>query len=248
VTGFDQLEPELQAAALRLDRQPRRALGNLASHIVLAASILLSIAVAIAAITLLHSTAHHVTGTQPPQPVKSYDDPAGWGVSYPRDFQLERSETARGFTSVEATIASFVPSTGVQVHVYANGGNVRQVPPLDRHGRFPLDGVAFRLADVSGNAPGLPRHEPNTPQPILLTTFRPSAGPDGALYNHVDGETLTSGGYFDAPRSVVRTIWGDGIPYTAIVWIGPDAPASARAAVGQILLSLAFRTYRRNPL
>ena len=169
----------------------------------------------------------------------SYHDQAGWSVSYPAGFHMEVSEQERGLSIVEVTLANFAAQPGVQVRVSRYSGNVRAIPPLDRFGRFPADGVAFRLLTDDAVPPD-PLHRYMTRLPLSLASFRPSIlGPGIPItYNAATSETPRAGLYHGVPRSLIYPIYTDGVDYMAIVWIGRHAAPDQRTALARIVRSL----------
>jgi hypothetical protein len=165
--------------------------------------------------------------------------PAG-RCTTPPAFQVEVSEQELGLASVEVTIANFRARPGIRVRTTPTSGNVRAVPPVDRAGRFPRDGVAFRLVSNSSGPAG--EVHARSRLPLSLASFHRSRGPAGLRYNAATGETLRDGLYHGAPQSLARTVDANSTAYTAIVWIGPDAGAQQRTALARMITSLAFRT------
>jgi hypothetical protein len=53
-------------------------------------------------------------------------------------------------TFTEVTVANFAQQTAVVTGPTRDGGFIRVRPPLDHAGRFPADGVAFRMLLVDG--------------------------------------------------------------------------------------------------
>lgn len=85
-------------------------------------------------------------GTHPAVGALTYTDPQGWSVSYPNSLSLEQSTSGPGMaTFTEITVANFHQQTTVVTGRTRDGGFIRVLPPLDRAGRFPADGVAFRM-------------------------------------------------------------------------------------------------------
>lgn len=166
---------------------------------------------------------------------RSYSDQAGWSLRYPRTWHLERSEQEVHLAQIEITVASFAPRRAVVVHHFRGGGNVTVVPPTERH-RFPADGIALRLVDVSGAIrPDSPR---NGHLHLGLRSFRPSPNVPRPRsgFDHLTGETPGGSGW---PRSRARHLTLHGVLWTAVIWIGQDAPASSMLSLRQILASLA---------
>lgn len=119
--------------------------------------------------------------------LRRYTDPAGWSLRYPRDWHLEQSEQELHLAEIEVTVANFAPRSGIRVHTYPGGGNVRVVPPVARSGRFPSDGVALRLENPSGY-PSSP--SPDTRLPVGLRSLRASKTIAGLAYDAATGETF----------------------------------------------------------
>src|SRR5205823_12324575 len=93
----------------------------------------------------------------------------------------------------------------------ANGGWLHVDPPRDRHGRFPVDGVAFRILRREGG-PGPDVELPESRFPLRLASFG------------------------RAERMVVA----DGRDYVAQAWIGVPAPPAKREMLARVVASLAF--------
>jgi hypothetical protein len=144
-----------------------------------------------------------------------YVDSLGWSLRYPRGMHLEHSHASLRIDVWEVTVASFAMRRAVHSGSTANGGWLRVDPPRDRHGRFPDDGVAFRiLRREGGPAPEL--ELPESRFPLRLASFG------------------------RAERSVVA----DGRDYLAQAWVGQKASAADRAALGRVVSSLAFPRLR----
>ena len=80
-----------------------------------------------------------------------YRDSHGWSLYYPGSFWLEHSTSGPGMaTFTEVTVANFVQQRAVVTGKTRDGGFIRVGPPLDHAGRFPADGVAFRILLVDG--------------------------------------------------------------------------------------------------
>jgi hypothetical protein len=136
----------------------------------------------------------------------------GWSLAYPQWMKLDRSERQGRSTAV--TLASFDIAQG-------SSGDER-VPPLDRRGTFPGDGVAFRMF-LQLMAPGPDLEAPESCFPISMESFE--AAPDLAL-----------GG----PIPAARFVTANGRSYRALVWVGAGVAESHRRELGEVIGSLAF--------
>lgn len=106
-----------------------------------------------------------------------------------------------------------------------------------RAGRFAASGVAFRLEDT--RAPTRPANLQIFAPPITLGTFRPSPL-SNLSYDPVTGETSHNGEHRGAPRSVREMVrLAHGIGWTAIAWIGTNAPRSLKSTLEQVVASVA---------
>jgi hypothetical protein len=141
-SGFEQLETDLRAAAARLDRDARLLAParrkKARSRLILALSAVVTIAIAVGAIALMHSARRPTTvgrgQTSGASSVrKSSRDGAGWMLSYPPTFHLERSESALARTI--ASLSYQPPRVGIEI----NGRNRRLRTPatLRRPARGP---------------------------------------------------------------------------------------------------------------
>jgi hypothetical protein len=137
------------------------------------------------------------------------------------------------------TIASFVPRAGISVRSSNTGGELRVLPPLDRDGSFPADGVAFRVVYQSG-LPPLPASPSATHLPLTAAAMKLSSGPAQQLFNATTGEVYHSGRYFGAPRSRAQIVRAADQQYDVVVWIGPHASQSSRTAMTHMVQSLRF--------
>jgi hypothetical protein len=144
-----------------------------------------------------------------------YVDPVGWSLSYPRAMHLERSHASMRIDVSEVTVASFAMRRAVHSGSTANGGWLRVDPPHDRHGRFPADGVAFRILRREGG-PGPDVELPESRFPLRLASFG------------------------RAERMVVA----NGRDYVAQAWIGARASAARRSQLARVVSSLAFPRLR----
>jgi hypothetical protein len=128
---------------------------------------------------------------------------------------LEHSHASLRIDVAEVTVASFAMRTAVHSGSTANGGWLRVDPPRDRHGRFPADGVAFRILRREGG-PAPVVELPESQFPLRLASFG------------------------RAPRMVVA----DGRDYVAQAWIGAKAAAATRSLLARVVSSLAFPRLR----
>lgn len=173
-----------------------------------------------------HDPASAPASTKTNASTKRYTDPAGWSLVYPRTMHLERSSAEAMVTFSEVTLASFQPRSGVRARGSTSDRvsnvSIRYVPPVDASGRFPGHGVAFRMQLQLSARWGLDATTPESRFPIEPQTFQRSSREPGA------------------PARMVRTIEADGQQYTAIAWIGRDAPQRLRAALARMIASLSF--------
>lgn len=175
-------------------------------------------------------------GAHPAAAVRAlrYTDPQGWSLRYPRPLTLERSTSGPGMaTFTEITVANFTQQTAVVTGRTRDGGFIRVLPPLDHRGRFPADGVAFRMLLVDG--PPMIGTEPDSRFPITLSTFTRS---HAASFPARDYASL------GVPHELTRPIDADGQHYQALVLIGPAASSRARAAIKTVIASLTFPPLR----
>jgi hypothetical protein len=160
-----------------------------------------------------------------------YAHRAGWALVYPRSMHLEQSATQAMTSFSEVTIASFSQRTAIHTGSNHRGGGlnvfVHVDPPLDPSGRFSSDAVAFRILRVDGGPP--PRPASDSRFLIALGTFH--AGP---YYRQPAG----------VPAPVQRAVVADGSGYTALVWIGRNAPPRMKSAIERVISSLAFPRVR----
>jgi hypothetical protein len=170
-----------------------------------------------------------------PVVIVRYVDPAGWSLSYPSTMQLEHSSSGPGLAMFsEVTVANFPQQRAVHTGRTRDGGYVSIHPPLDPSGRFPSDGVAFRMLLVNGGpAPDLTVADSRFP--VRLATF---SRPQHEEYPARDYSELGVPGDRDRP------IQADGQQYYATALIGPRASPSAREALEQVIASLAFPRLR----
>lgn len=100
-----------------------------------------------------------------------YVDPQGWSLRYPSSLSSEHSTTGPGMaTFTEVTVANFAQRRAVVSGKTHDGGFILVRPPLDRTGRFPADGVAFRMLLVDGG-PAPIGTVADSRFPIELSTF-----------------------------------------------------------------------------
>jgi hypothetical protein len=160
-----------------------------------------------------------------------YLDPQGWSLRYPGSLSLEHSTSGPGMaTFTEVTVANFAQRRAVVTGKTRDGGFILVRPPLDRVGRFPGDGVAFRMLLVDGG-PGPIGTVADSRFPIKLATFsRPQYGD----FPPRDYRAL------GVPHELTRPLDADGQHYQALVLIGPAASASERAALETVIASLTF--------
>jgi hypothetical protein len=158
-------------------------------------------------------------------------DPQGWTLRYPSSLSLERSTSGPGMaTFTEVTMANFAQRRAVVTGKTHDGGFIRVRPPLDRAGRFPADGVAFRMLLVDGG-PAPIGTVADSRFPIELSTFARAQYDD---FPPTDYRAL------GVPHELTRPIDADGQDYQALVLIGPTASASDRAAIEAVIASLTF--------
>jgi hypothetical protein len=170
--------------------------------------------------------------TRPAAAVRTlrYADPQGWSLRYPSSLTLEQSTSGPGMaTFTEVTVANFAQQTAVVTGRTRDGGFIRVRPPLDHAGRFPADGVAFRMLLVDG--PPMIGTWPDSRFPVALSTFAPS---------HPGNFPPRDYSRLGVPHELTRPIDANGQHYTALVLIGPAASARARAAIKTVIASLAF--------
>jgi hypothetical protein len=178
-----------------------------------------------------------------------YNASAGWSLTYPRSMHLEHSSVPT-FVS-EVTIASFRAGRGIlqwsdrSADGTGNGG-IRILPPTDPTGRFPSNGVAFRLIRDE-DAPPVPVSLARPSQlPLRLTSFQRSQLSPGFRFNAATGETTTGSGYAAMPRSVERSVTANGSRYIAVAWIGAWATSNMRTLLMKLIASVSFS--HRQPL
>ena len=154
-----------------------------------------------------------------------YVDRAGWSLTYPAGWRVERSTNGPGrVTFYEVTVANFIQQRAVHVKVTPNTVSIGVAPPLDPTGRFPRDGVAFRMLMESGGV-GPADTLPDSRFPVRLSWFRHSP------YEHQPA---------GVPAPVGRAVIADGQNYAATAWIGRDASPPLRMALSRVIASLRF--------
>ena len=161
-----------------------------------------------------------------------YVDPGGWSLPYPGSMSLERSTSGPGLvTFTEVTVANFAQLRAVVGGRTRDGFHIGVRAPLDRAGRFPSDGVAFRMLLVDGG-PAPIGTVADSRFPIRPSTFsRPQYDNFPPRYYKALG----------VPRELIRSIDTDGRHYQALVLIGPAASATQRSAIRSVIASVAFR-------
>jgi hypothetical protein len=164
-----------------------------------------------------------------------YVDAQRWSLRYPKSLSLERSTSGPGMvTFTEVTVANFHERRGVVTGRTRNGGFVRFVPPLDRAGRFPRGGVAFRMLAIDGGP--LPAFAvADSRFPISTATFHRPQQRDfpAADYNRLG-----------LPLERTRPIDADDEHYIGELFAGRSATPSARAAIKGVVRSLVFPRLR----
>ncbi len=171
-------------------------------------------------------------GTLPAAAVRTlrYTDPQGWSMLYPNSLSLEHSTSGPGIaTFTEITVANFSQQQAVVTGRTRNGGFILVRPPLDQAGRFPADGVAFRMLLVDG--PPMPGTWPDSRFPIALSTFTPARPGNFSPRDYAS---------LGVPHELTRPIDADGQHYEALVLIGPAASPGSRAAIDGVIASLTF--------
>ena len=160
-----------------------------------------------------------------------YLAPQGWSLRYPGSLSLEHSTSGPGMaTFTEVTVANFAQRRAVVTGKTHDGGFILVRPPLDRAGRFPADGVAFRMLLVDGG-PAPIGTVADSSFPIELATF---AKPQYGDFPQRDYRSL------GVPQELTRPIDADGQHDQALVLIGPAASRSERDAIEAVIASLTF--------
>jgi hypothetical protein len=167
-------------------RFPAR-LRPLAVRLTLAAAILAgaSVAVAIGGCgAVAHGSSTMATDSSPsladgahgahPAGTLRYLDLQGWSLRYPRRLSLERSTSGPGLaTFTELPVANFAQRRAVVTGTTRDGALIFVRPSLDPAGRFPADGVAFRMLLIDGG-PAPIGTKPDSGFPVARSTFRRS--------------------------------------------------------------------------
>lgn len=135
-----------------------------------------------------------------------YVDPTGWSLRYPSSLSVERSTSGPGLaTFTELTVANFAQRRAVVSGKTHDGGFILVHPPLDRAGRFPADGIAFRMLLVDGGPEPIGTVA-DSRFPIKLSTFR---RPQQSDFPPTDYKAL------GVPHELTRPIDADGQHYQA---------------------------------
>src|SRR5579875_2734739 len=101
----------------------------------------------------------------------TYRDAAGWSFRYPAGMSIESSTNGGGMVMfTEVTVANFRQVTAIHSGRTRDGGYVKTDAPFDSAGRFPADGVAFRMELIDGG-PGPMDNVPDSRFPLTPTTF-----------------------------------------------------------------------------
>jgi len=158
-------------------------------------------------------------------PSQLYRDPDGWAVSYPRGFHVERSEGNQRVFIKEVTIGNFRPRRGVRTDA-----GIRVLDPVAGNGRFPRDGVAFRIERWEGGNLTLPDPTPEARFPLRVSQFQPQIGDPGKPRG--------------SPRVRALEFEANGLRFIASVWIGRDVAAAGRHGLEALVESLRFRPLR----
>jgi hypothetical protein len=160
-----------------------------------------------------------------------YADVQGWSLGYPRSLSLERSTSGPGsVTFTEVTVANFSQRRAVVTGKTRDGGFISVRAPLDRGGRFPADGIAFRMLRIDGG-PAAAGTVADSRFPVELSTF---ARPQYDNFPAVDYRAL------GVPHELTRQIDADGQHYEALVLIGRAVSVPERATIAGVIASLAF--------
>jgi hypothetical protein len=127
---------------------------------------------------------------------------------------LERSTSGPGrATFTEITVASFAQQRAVHSGRTRDGGYVAVHPPFSSQGRFPRDGVAFRMLVIDGGPQGN-LTVADSRFPVPLSTFTP---PRRGAFPVRDYTEL------GVPAERTRSIDADGEHYEALAFVGPRA-------------------------
>ena len=136
-------------------------------------------------------------------------------------------------TFTEVTVANFAQRRAVQTGRTRDGGFIRVRPPLDRAGRFPANGVAFRMLLVDG--PPMIDTVPDSRFPISVATFRQPAPKDFPVSDYKR---------LGVPTDRSRPIQADAQRYTAQLFVGRSATPGERAEIDAVVRSLVFPRLR----
>lgn len=118
------------------------------------------------------------------QLTQHYTDSAGWSFAYPATTQLERSGAAMLASFSEVTVANLKQRRAVHSGRTRDGGFIYVDPPLNESGKFPVDGVAFRMVLVEGGpapdvtAPVRAFRSALAPSVAVCSTARPQMSRD----------------------------------------------------------------------
>lgn len=153
-----------------------------------------------------------------------YQSSLGWSIRYPRGMHVEHSAASGiSFGVNETTFANFRSRHGVQRRTTPTMETIREVPPRNRLGSFPAQGIAVRVVASYGPpiriAPGVTR------LPLRLSSFR--AG--GLLRDWYPGTR---------PRPLQHVLLSKGQRYFIQVWIGPRTSARQRALLTRMIASI----------
>lgn len=143
--------------------------------------------------------------------------PGGASFSYPASFHLERSHSPAFImiSVAEVTVASFPLRPPIVAHHSSRSASMRVGPARDPAGRFPADGIAFRVLLEQGG-PAMLDSRPETRLPLRLSSFRRAGA-----------------------NSFRRFVDADGIVLSLEAWIGPRASPTARAELAGMVSSFA---------
>jgi hypothetical protein len=133
-------------------------------------------------------------------------------------------------TFTEITVANFDQQRAVMTGRTRDSYFIRVRPPLDRSGRFPANGVAFRMLTVAGG-PAPIVTVADSRFPISVATFRQPLQKDFPASDYVSLGVA-------AERS--RPIQADGQHYTGELFLGRSAKPHERAEIEAVVRSLAF--------
>lgn len=160
-----------------------------------------------------------------------YADSQGWWLRYPRSLSLERSSSGPGpATFTEVTVANFVQRRAVVSGNTHGGFFITVRPPLDPAGRFPANGVAFRMLLVQGG-PGPVDTVPDSRFPISVATFRRPQQRDFPARDYTR---------LGVPPERSRPIQADGQQYTGELFVGRSATPHERSEIDAVVRSLTF--------